>query len=643
MKRVLFIALLAGFTCMSCSHSEYKIEDIGTDYAAITITKYRGTKTDIIIPEKIKDLPVNRIGEYAFADKGLTSVIIPDSVRTIGKSAFEGNLLTNIVIPDNVTSIGDYAFARNNLTSVVIPDSVEYIGEGAFAGNELTTIVLGIFEYQIDSDLDTDIVFVQNIKDFEYETKTGGTNSASITITNYSGNKTDIIIPAKINNLPVKRIGESAFVHNKLTSVMIPDSVVSIGKNAFYNNNLTSVTISSNTLYIDVRAFADNEITTLIVDGIAYSYNDDFEVFAQYIKDFEYEIDNDGITITDYRGGRTDITIPAAINNLPVKHIGGGAFQGDDLTSVIISDGIETIGSNAFYFSKLTHIVIPNSVKRIGSLAFGSNRLTSVIIPDTVEEIDETAFSHNCVKGARYEFSIMIYKNEITIIGYNGSEKDIIIPSEINGLPAAHIGADAFYNENLTSIILPATIKTIGQSAFSYNYLTSINIPQGVISIGYSAFANNHITNILVPNSVKAIDAFAFYKSPQIIRQIPVELVLPEVEFSTMTYKNEITIIDYNGTAKDVVIPERINGLPVAHIGVYAFSWNDLTSVSIPNTVKTICYRAFCGNELTSLIIPESVVSIEYEAFAGNCLTNIVIPDRFKNDHYDIFNFHGDR
>ena len=63
---------------------------------------------------------------------GITSVVIPNTVKIIGDRAFEGNHLTSVTIPTSVTSIGNSAFSKNHLTSVTIPNSVTSIGSGAF-------------------------------------------------------------------------------------------------------------------------------------------------------------------------------------------------------------------------------------------------------------------------------------------------------------------------------------------------------------------------------------------------------------------------------------------------------------------------------------------------------------------------------
>ena len=79
-----------------------------------------------------------------FRDKtNLTSVKIPDSVKSIGESAFEGCTgITSITIPDGVTSIYTGAFyGCTSLESIIIPDSITSIGAIVFHGcNNLTDI-----------------------------------------------------------------------------------------------------------------------------------------------------------------------------------------------------------------------------------------------------------------------------------------------------------------------------------------------------------------------------------------------------------------------------------------------------------------------------------------------------------------------
>jgi len=88
---------------------------------------------------------------------------------------------------------------------------------------------------------------------FEYKVEKKG-----ITIAGYKGKIKDVVIPAKIDGLPVVAIGEFAFRNNKLTNVVIPDSVETIGDWAFYDNKLTNIVIPNTVKTIGDLAFDDN-------------------------------------------------------------------------------------------------------------------------------------------------------------------------------------------------------------------------------------------------------------------------------------------------------------------------------------------------------------------------------------------------
>ena len=92
---------------------------------------------EIIIPEEIKGIPVTEIGNDCFREcKGITSVIIPDSVKSIGEHAFWFCSGLNFVnIPQNVTVIETGVFnSCTSLKSITIPNSVTKIGSTAFFG-----------------------------------------------------------------------------------------------------------------------------------------------------------------------------------------------------------------------------------------------------------------------------------------------------------------------------------------------------------------------------------------------------------------------------------------------------------------------------------------------------------------------------
>ena len=77
----------------------------------ITITKYKGDKKKVVIPDKINGTEVISIGDFAFdLCLNLTSITLPNSLTCIGSNGFATTDLTSITIPENVRSIGCGAF-----------------------------------------------------------------------------------------------------------------------------------------------------------------------------------------------------------------------------------------------------------------------------------------------------------------------------------------------------------------------------------------------------------------------------------------------------------------------------------------------------------------------------------------------------
>ena len=97
-------------------------EDWKFDPDTGTLLRYNGPDKKIVIPAEINGVSVTSIGNYAFSNNQLTSVIIPNSVTSIKWWTFSNNRLTSAVIPDSITRIEAGAFYNNRLTSVALPE-----------------------------------------------------------------------------------------------------------------------------------------------------------------------------------------------------------------------------------------------------------------------------------------------------------------------------------------------------------------------------------------------------------------------------------------------------------------------------------------------------------------------------------------
>lgn len=185
----------------------------------VTITKYTGTESTVILPSTISSWPVTKIGEDALKDNTtITSVTIPASVTEIGANAFAG--CTNLT---SVTYGGDWS----NLTIQSGNPAVEDAAKDA--ANE-------------------------QLFDFEFIL-----NNTAVVVTNYKckGTAADVTIPSRYKGKPVTAINNAAFPNSAVTSVTIPDSITSIPDAAFVNcSKLTNISIPNSVTYIGFSAFS---------------------------------------------------------------------------------------------------------------------------------------------------------------------------------------------------------------------------------------------------------------------------------------------------------------------------------------------------------------------------------------------------
>ena len=186
----------------------------------VTITKYTGTESTVILPSTINSWPVTKIGEDALKDNTtITSVTIPASVTEIGANAFAGCT--------NLTSV-KYGGDWSNLT----------IQSGNSAVEDAANAPLFDFAFTPDN------------------------TAVIVTRYRYKGTAADVTIPSRYKGKPVTAIDHAAFHDSAVTGVTIPDSVTAIPDDAFgFCSQLTNISIPNSVTFIGFSAF--NSCTSL--------------------------------------------------------------------------------------------------------------------------------------------------------------------------------------------------------------------------------------------------------------------------------------------------------------------------------------------------------------------------------------------
>ena len=424
-----------------------------------------------------------------------------------------------------------------------------------------------------------------------------------------SCNDTDIVIPSVYEDKPVKGIGDYALCECPgITSVTIPDSVISIGEAAFGGcPEITSIIIPDSVISIGELAFAlCPKLTSIKVSNENTAYKSvDGNLYTK-----------DGKTLIQYAIGKKDTSF---IISDSVETIGEMAFYDcTGLRSVTIGYNVKTIGEYAFpHCSSLTSVTIGNSVETIGFYAFYEcESLMNVYITDIAKWCD-ISFDDGCSNPLNSGAKLNIKNILVT---------ELVIPDSVR-----NIGNNAFFGcTSLTSVSIGNNVKTIGEHAFAdCSSLTSVTIGNNVETIGDAAFIHcNNLMSVTMGNSVETIGNYAFnycYKLVEVINKSSLTITVGNYDngyvgyYALEVHKGESKILNkdgylfytvdgvnyllgYTGTDTALILPSEYNGEGY-EIYKYAFyNGTGLTSITIPNCVTKLGYSAFCNcTELTEI------------------------------------------
>lgn len=366
--------------------------------------------------------------------------------------------------------------------------------------------------------------------------------------------------------------------------------------------------------------------------------------------------------LIQYYGDSKEVIIPegiTSIGSMNENFLDMKPVFGEEVETVVLPASVTNIARNAFYgCSSLKSINIPESVTRIGDCAFTEcSSLKSITIPKAVTSLEFSAFSdcsnlkeviikaYGVKVGARVFdgtpwLAAQIKKNPLVIVndmlidGRSTKAEAITLPSHVRT-----ISSEAFMeNENLVSIKIPDKVNYIGAHAFEKCYdLEEINLPSELTEIHYSTFLHcGELEKITIPEKVKHIYDSAFSRSGlKEVNMLSTNAMIDEYAFENTIWlieqreKSPMVILAHsliNGTecTGDVVIPDT-----VTYISPFAFEESSITSITLPDTIKTIpMYAFYYCEDLVRVELPDSITKIDYFAFCGcSSLESIEIPD----------------
>lgn len=251
----------------------------------------------------------------------------------------------------------------------------------------------------------------------------------------------------------ITHLGARTFVWaENLTSVELPEGLLSIGVSCFNQTGLKSIQFPSTLQKIDDNAFWRGQIAG-------------------------------------------DVHIPES-----VTAIGKSVFNQCPITSVNLPEGLQVLGGGAFSETKLTEMPeIPESITVLDSTFQGCTDIKEVTIPSQVTDISG-AFAGTGISTVTIPYQVTNYYR-----AFNGckSLEKVVIESQSDAIPSGGSAQGVFQNcTNLKSVTLPEWVTTIGNYAFSgCTSLKDTAFLKDVKNIGEFAFQKAGLSGNLVLNA----------------------------------------------------------------------------------------------------------------------------------------------
>ena len=343
---------------------------------------------------------------------------------------------------------GDYVFdGCRKLTTITIPDSLKSIGEGAFNGCAIETAAIPAIACSSVNTFTLKTVVITSGDRIDDEAFLNCSSLATVTISD-----------------SVKSIGESAFGNCvSLTDITIPDEVTDIGKDAFYNCSVKTATIPASAIESIPKTILNTVVITSGNSIDEYAFNYCINLTSVTIPESVNTIGENAfnhcnkLKTVSYKGEITGWCDISGLSNL-TKNVSDLTLliNGRELTELTVPNTVTFIPAYAFYnCTGLTSVTLSDSVTEVGEYAFNGCPIENAIIP---------AIACRAVNNSALKTVTITSGNEIGENAFLNCTRlsSITIPESVT-----NIGKKAFNGcTSLTGITLPYSVTNIAESAF---------------------------------------------------------------------------------------------------------------------------------------------------------------------------------
>jgi hypothetical protein len=644
------ITLYADWNANESIINNFRYEVIADE---VTITGYTGNNGYVTVPEKIKGLPVTKLGNRAFAyDNDVIGITIPKTVEEIAQDCFvESPYLSTITVasgnefftsedgilfdkektelilypakkqgdsytvPDTVSSIRCYAFAGSELKEVILNEGLEEIGEMAFASCSMLNCVT------LPETVDTfgSFVFWESPKVQVYG-PIGNEN-----IEEFIGKE---LVDYNLYNLTfVSDDSEWAKYRVKageLVSDYLQETLKAIGKSSYKLAQWI------------VEGDENNRAWNFATDVMPGS---DVTLKADWTCTYSYSVTEDKAQITGIVIDAKDYVLPESIDGYEITGIAGGAFAKDTIETVTVPATITDIADGAFH-GDVTIIADADSnaaayaenngldfMARKYPVVFESNGGTAVstryyakgskitTVPKPTKDNNVfSAWCSNTFLTAKWDFEKDVMPGEgITLyarwnkIDENKEDDVFSYENDENKVTITGYTGKSSYVE-IPSTINGVTVTAIGEYAFAFNETAA---------------------NVIIPDTVTSIDAKAFYNCNS-LEKITFGRNVETIGASAFAGCGSLNKVDLSGTkvttVPDSCFMQAVNlyyvTLPgsITEIGDSSFAGcTYLQAIELPSALESLGRHAFYNDKMIEeLTVPASVVSVG-EGFADGC------------------------